>query len=131
MRFLTRLILASTLFSAAASTFANQDGLTYQKPSKEILDLVDVKMAPYTLIDDARKNMVLLSRDNYKSIEELSINEMRLAGLRINPKTNIGSRVTYYNQVQIQAVGKDIAKPVSGLPDKPRLTNFVWSPKQD
>lgn len=123
--------MASTIFSAAASTFANDDGLTYQKPSKEILDLVDVKMAPYTLIDDARKNMVLLSRDNYKSIEELSINEMRLAGLRINPKTNIGSRVTYYNQVQIQAVGKDNAKTVSGLPDKPRLTNFVWSPKQD
>ena len=45
--------------------------------------------------------MVFLYRDNYKSISDLSEKELRL-GLRINPKTNIGSRVTFYNNVKIK-----------------------------
>ncbi|SES96408.1 alpha/beta hydrolase family protein [Thalassotalea agarivorans] len=107
-----------------------QDALQYQKPSKEILDLVDVTMAPATFVDDAQENMVLLFRSNYKSIDELSKEEMRLAGLRIDPKTNIGSRVTYYNDLKIQRVGSDKAITVKGMPEKPRLSNFSWSPNQ-
>ena len=48
--------------------------------------------------------MLLIYRDGYKSIADLSIKEMRLAGLRINPVTNIGSRVTYFNEVKIQGL---------------------------
>ena len=73
-----------------------QVSLTYQKPSKEILELVDVSLAPSVLVNDSKDFMILLYRDPFKSIEDLSQEELRLAGLRINPKTNIGSRVTYY-----------------------------------
>jgi fibrillarin-like rRNA methylase len=38
---------------------------TYQKPSSEILELVDVKMAPIPIINDARENMLLIERDTY------------------------------------------------------------------
>ena len=107
-----------------------ESGLPYQKPSKEILDLVDVKLAPATLIDDARENIIFLYRDSYKSIDELSKEEMRLGGLRIDPKTNIGSRVTYYNEIKIQKIGSNDIKKVKGLPKNPRLANFSWSPKQ-
>ncbi|MGQ8364582.1 alpha/beta hydrolase family protein [Glaciecola sp. 1036] len=107
-----------------------QVALDYQTPPEEINNLVDVKLAPATLIDDKREYMVLLYRNTYKSIAELSEKEMRLAGLRINPKTNIGSRVTFYNDVQIQKVGESKAIDVKGLPETPRLTNFRWSPDQ-
>ena len=93
------------LVACSCQLFA-QDALQYQKPSKEILDLVDVTLAPTTLVDDAQQNMMLLFRDNYKSIEDLSKEELRLAGLRIDPTTNIGSRVTYYNDLQVQRVVK-------------------------
>ena len=66
-----------------------QESLNYQKPPKEILELVDVQPAPYVWIDDAKENIVLLYRDSYKTIEELSQKEMRLAGLRIDPINNI------------------------------------------
>ena len=59
------------LFAACSCQLLAQDGLQYQKPSKEILDLVDVTLAPATLVDDAQKNMVLLFRDNYKSSIDL------------------------------------------------------------
>jgi len=84
------------------------------------------------LMDDDKNQMVLLYRNSYKSIEELSKEEMRLGGLRIDPKTNIGSRVTYINNVKLKKLDKKEAKivQVEGLPENPKLTNFKWSPDQ-
>ncbi|RKD91721.1 alpha/beta hydrolase family protein [Mangrovibacterium diazotrophicum] len=109
-----------------------QEDISYQKPDKAILDLIDVPRAPLVSMDNEREWIVFRYRDSYKSIKELSEEELRLAGLRINPKTNIGSRVTYYNNLKVQhLVGKDQAvRDVEGLPEDARLTNFVWSPDQ-
>ena len=79
-----------------------QENIKYQKPSKEILNLVEFERPPSVLYDDKKSHMLFLYRDNYKSIEDLSAKELRLAGLRIDPATNIGSRVTYYNNVKIK-----------------------------
>ena len=107
-----------------------QESLTYQKPSKEILNLVDAPLAPTVLITDNGKYMVMLYRDTYKTIEELSEDELRLAGLRINPKTNIGSRTNYYNNIKIKATTASQETQINGLPENPRLANFSWSPDQ-
>ena len=79
-----------------------QENIKYQKPSKEILDLVEFERPPSVQYDDGKNYMVFLYRDNYKTIETLSAKELRLGGLRIDPKTNIGSRTTYYNDVKIK-----------------------------
>ena len=109
-----------------------QENIKYQKPSKEILDLVEFERPPSVQYDDDKNYMVFLYRDNYKSISDLSEKELRLGGLRINPKTNIGSRVTFYNNVKIKKLKSknSSAEQVSGLPDNPKLTNFAWSPDQ-
>ena len=92
--------LSLALLSITALGYS-QKSSTYQKPPQEILNLVDVSRAPSVLMDDDKSQMVLLYRNSYKSIEELSKEEMRLGGLRIDPKTNIGSRVTYINNVKL------------------------------
>ena len=109
-----------------------QESLSYQKPPKEILELVDIQPAPYVLLDDPKEYMVLAYRNAYETIEALSQEELRLGGLRIDPKTNIGSRVTYYNNVQIKNLKENDSKivQVTGLPENPKLTNFTWSPNQ-
>jgi hypothetical protein len=83
-------------------------------------------------MDDAKDFMIFLYRDTYKSIEDLSSEELRLAGLRIDPKTNIGSRITYYNNLKIQDLRTDPVRliQVIGLPKKPKLTNITFSPDQ-
>lgn len=109
-----------------------QESSTYQIPPDEILELVDVPRAPSVILDDSKENMILLYRDAYKSIEDLSQEELRLGGLRIDPKTNIGSRVTYFNDIKLKKLNKegtDIVE-VKGLPNNPKLTNFNWSPDQ-
>jgi dipeptidyl aminopeptidase/acylaminoacyl peptidase len=109
-----------------------QENIKYQKPSKEILDLVEFERPPSVQYDDDKNYMVFLYRDNYKSISDLSEKELRLGGLRINPKTNIGSRVTFYNNVKIKKLKSknESVEQVSGLPDNPKLTNFAWSPDE-
>jgi dipeptidyl aminopeptidase/acylaminoacyl peptidase len=120
-----------TLLFLFVSTFLfAQENLTYQQPSSEILELADVELAPGVQMDSKGEYMVLISRNQYKSIEELSETEMRLAGLRINPVTNIGSRTTFFNNLKVQKVGDTEAKQVSGLPQNPRLSNFSWSPDE-
>jgi len=107
-----------------------QENLGYQKPPEAILDLVDAPLAPSVLINESGEQMVLRYRDYYKSIEELSEIELRLAGLRINPKTNIGSRTNYWNNIKIKSPNGSKITQVSGLPVNPRLANFSWSPDQ-
>ncbi|MFZ9044853.1 MAG: prolyl oligopeptidase family serine peptidase [Cyclobacteriaceae bacterium] len=107
-----------------------QGGLNYQVPPIEIKELVDAPLAPSVRIDNKGENVVLLYRDAYKTISELSEEEMRLGGLRINPITNIGSRTTYYNNIKVKKAFDKEATQVSGLPENPRLANFGWSPDE-
>ncbi|WP_028374744.1 prolyl oligopeptidase family serine peptidase [Leeuwenhoekiella sp. MAR_2009_132] len=120
--FALMLFLSTPLFA--------QENLDYQKPPKEILDLVDVPRAPAVVMNTAGDTMLLLYRDSFKTIAELSEEELRLGGLRINPKTNIGSRTTFYNDVKIKGVQETEARAISGLPDNPLLSNFSWSPDE-
>lgn len=107
-----------------------QGALTYQEPPKEIKELVDAPLAPSVRIDSKAENIVLLYRNAYKTIAELSEEELRLGGLRINPKTNIGSRTTYYNNIEVKdSYAKEI-KQINGLPTNARLANFRWSPNE-
>ncbi|MCX2681046.1 hypothetical protein OOZ15_13920 [Galbibacter sp. EGI 63066] len=108
----------------------SQEKLTYQKPPAEILELADVQLAPSVRISDNGKYMVMLYRDRYKSIQELSEPELRLAGLRINPVTNIGSRTRYYNNIKIKNPHDKDAIQIKGLPENPRIANLRWSPDE-
>lgn len=122
--------LVCVAFLLISSIGFSQENLGYQKPPDAILDLVNAPLAPSVLINDSGEHMVLLYRDYYKSIDELSETELRLAGLRINPKTNIGSRTNYYNNIKIKTPRAEKITQVTGLPNNPRLANFQWSPDQ-
>lgn len=126
-------IIICLCFFFGAQWLHGQLNLDYQKPPKDILDLVDVDLAPTVWMDDDRDYMLMRERNAFKSITELSEKEMRLGGLRINPKTNTGSRTRYYNNVRVRYLKSDnqTAVDVSGLPESPRLSNFSWSPDQE
>jgi dipeptidyl aminopeptidase/acylaminoacyl peptidase len=104
-----------------------QQNLGYQLPPEEILELADVELAPGVQMDSKGENMVLLYRNQYTSIEELSETELRLAGLRINPVTNIGSRTNYITNLKVKKTKDTEATQVQGLPASPRLSGFSWS----
>lgn len=122
-------LLFAVLMFLGISVFA-QENLTYQKPPQEILELAEAPLAPSMRMDSKGENFVFLYRSNFKSIEELSETEMRLGGLRINPKTNISSRERYYTAIKVR-VGKNSTEVTpTGLPENGRYSNFSWSPNQ-
>ena len=125
-----KIILSIFSLLLSLPTLFAQENLTYQKPPQEILDLVDVPLAPSTILDSDGEMMIFLYRDQYKSIAELSEEELRLGGLRINPVTNISSRATYYNNLEVKEIEAETPTQVQGLPENPRLSNFSWSPDE-
>ncbi len=124
-----KLVTILFILTGMTSSLA-QEKLTYQQPPTDILDLVEAPLAPAVQIDSKGENVVLIYRNAFKSIAELSEKEMRLGGLRINPKTNIGSRTTFYNNLKVKKATAQEAKQVTGLPENPRLSGFRWSPNQ-
>jgi hypothetical protein len=123
-------LLIIILIQFSVSTIFAQDNLTYQKPPKEIMELVDAPLAPSVRITSKADVILLLYRDAYKSIAELSQKEMRLGGLRINPATNSSSRASYYNNIEVKGAKDETAKQVQGLPQNARLGSISWSPDE-
>ncbi|MDH5381854.1 MAG: S9 family peptidase, partial [Cyclobacteriaceae bacterium] len=121
-RTITTLILSFTLLFIHA-----QVNLNYQEPPEEIKILADVPPTPSVLLDEKGEYMVLLHRSAFKSIDELSADEYRLAGIRINPKTFSKSRGRYYNSITIKKLKDKEAQLVKNLPEKALLSNFSWS----
>ncbi|MHA3789848.1 alpha/beta hydrolase family protein [Flavobacterium hauense] len=125
-----KILFTSLLFVLAGLGLQAQENVTYQKPPKEILELVDVQRAPSVSMDSEHKHMILMYRNAYKTLEDLSETELKLGGLRINPKTNISSTVTYVNNLKYKKLKDKEPVQVKGLPQNPKLTNFSWSPDE-
>lgn len=107
-----------------------QENIVFQKPSAEILALADYERAPSVSMDTKKEYMLLQYRNTYKSLDDLNQAEMKLGGLRVNPITNISSTVSYINNLKIRKIKEYNVEPVqvTGLPEKPRITNISWSP---
>ncbi len=119
------LFLGASLISAS---FFAQEAISYQQPPKEILELVDVERAPSVLMDSKKQVLVYAYSPMYKSIEEVSEKEMKLAGQRINPITNWVSGARYFTKLDIQLGRGGKLVTVSGFPSNARLVNVTWSP---
>lgn len=124
-----KLFLLIISFSFMLNSFT-QEELKYQKPPQEILELADFERAPSLSMNSKRTKMLFQYRNTYKTLADLSEKELRLAGLRINPNTNIASTVTYINNLKYKEVKDAEAKQVEGLPENAKISNITWSPDE-
>jgi hypothetical protein len=60
----------------------------YQLPPKAIVDILDAPPPPMAVVSPAQTVMALLDRASMPRIADLAEPMLRLAGARINPKTN-------------------------------------------
>lgn len=121
--FLLVLLLAARLASA-------QDAVTYQTPPKPLADLVDAPVTPGFSVDSKGDWVLISQRAANPSITELAEPELRLAGLRINPATNGPSRQAYVTGLKLRKLTGRDELTVTGLPEKPLITNVQWSPDE-
>lgn len=124
-----KLLLLVSILTITLNLVA-QEELVYQKPPKEILELADFERAPTLMMDSKRTKMIFQYRNTYKTLADLSEKEMRLAGLRINPVTNISSTVNYVNNLKYKLINEPEPKQVEGLPADAKIANVSWSPDE-
>ena len=77
---------------------------TYQKPPKEILDVLNAPPIPSTSISPAKDKILLIEPMVYPSVAEISQPMLRIAGLRINPLTNGSHRQPSATKVTLKNI---------------------------
>jgi dipeptidyl aminopeptidase/acylaminoacyl peptidase len=121
--------IALALCALALSTVPCLAGeLGYQMPSAEIASLVDAPGTPVVRLSPDRTLLLVLQRPSLVSIESVSEPELRLAGLRINPKNYGPSRQRHYRDMWLQSIQGGDPKTINGLPLEARISHADWSP---
>ncbi len=120
------LIVVLALFALPA--VAQEAALAYQMPDQILADMIDAPPTPGVTTSPDGKWLLLLQRPGLPPISEVAAPELRLAGLRINPRSMGKSRQRALDGLAFQSLkdGKEI--PVSGLPQGAALTGVSWSP---
>ncbi len=99
----------------------------YQKPPQAIIDILDAPAPPALSVSPTGENILLVQSARYPSIEEVAAPMLRLAGLRINPKTNGPARPPRVTGLSLMPVTGGDAKPIP-LPEKAKVGFPMWSP---
>ncbi|MDQ3818136.1 MAG: prolyl oligopeptidase family serine peptidase [Acidobacteriota bacterium] len=112
LRTVAALALLLAAFGVSAQT-------TYQKPPKEVLDVLNAPVMPVGSVSPTRDYMLLATGIRYPSIAELAQPMLRLAGLRINPNyysqhlSGLAGRSPYYVALTIKKIADGSERKVT------------------
>ncbi len=128
-----RLGLFAGLLIFSISAVRAQNNLQYQLPPKAIVEIVDALPTPGIEISPAgggagKRWMLIEHFSGLPTIADLAQPELRLAGLRFNPKTDGPSRGRYDTSLELQALPNGRAIAISGLPAHAKIRFADWSP---
>jgi dipeptidyl aminopeptidase/acylaminoacyl peptidase len=99
----------------------------YLMPPKEIVDAFDAPALPTALLSPSKQVIALSYRRNYPTIAELSQPILRLAGLRVNPKTNGPQRTANIFAITIKKLSDGSEVKVTA-PPQANLSTIHFSP---
>jgi len=95
----------------------------YLLPPKAIIDILDAPPPPAVQLSPAKDVVALLDRASMPTIAQLSQPMHRLAGVRINPRTNGPHRTQSARAITLKSVADGVEKKVT-VPANPMLS---WS----
>ncbi|MEO6589592.1 MAG: S9 family peptidase, partial [Pyrinomonadaceae bacterium] len=115
------IILLNLLF--ALGVFAQG---TYKKPPQNVVDVLNAPVTPSTSVSPAKDKIALLEPLRYPPISELAEPMLRLAGIRINPRTTGQHRQQYFVKVTLKNIadGKEMSV---NLPTGAKIISPTWS----
>ena len=127
----TRLsLLPITVGLMASSSLAMAQDGAYQAPPAPLQAIVDAPRAPTLSLSPKRNLAAVLPTPSLPSISEVAQPELKLAGLRINPRTYAASRFSFHTGLGLLDINTQKEIKVSGLPASPRIADLAWSPDQ-
>jgi dipeptidyl aminopeptidase/acylaminoacyl peptidase len=101
----------------------------YQKPPKEVQEVLDAKLAPGTFLSPARDTLLLVDQVRYPAVSVLAEPTLRTAGARVNTRTNAESSYPAYSTGFTLKKLPDGAERRIELPQGMRIKNVAWNPK--
>ncbi len=125
---LTLLPLNLGLMAASPQAGAQEGG--YRLPPSALLDIVDAPRAPALSLSPQRNLVAVVQTPPLPGIAEVAQPELKLAGLRINPRTCSSSRFSFGTDLALLDIATQKESRIRGLPRALRLADLAWSPDQ-
>ncbi|WP_374359558.1 prolyl oligopeptidase family serine peptidase [Pseudoduganella danionis] len=125
---LPKLPLTADLLAPAPQTAAAADG--YGLPPLALQQIVDAPRAPSMSLSPQRDLLAVVQTPALPGIAEVAQPELKLAGLRINPRIYAQSRFSFGTDLSLLEVATQKARRIRGLPRNLRLADMSWSPDQ-
>ena len=118
-----RLFLAFVLSVSVSGTAVAAQG--YQTPSSDLAALVDAKLAPSSYLSGDGQWLALFDRKRVETLDDLAKEELKLAGIKLNPANFSRSRPrTKFNGLQLKHIATGAVIEVNNLPN-----GVIRSPK--
>ena len=132
--FMPRFAMAvtATVFGTAVlnTAAAAQDATSYKTPPAPLQAIVEQVRAPAVNLSPRRDLAAMVKTPTLPSIREVAQPELKLAGLRINPRTYSQSRFSFGEDVWLFDIATRKEIRLTGLPQNLRLADMAWSPDQ-
>ena len=125
------LFLALPFTAVAAKTpaaTATPDG--YQLPPAALQAIVDAPRPPQLSISPRRDLLSLTQNPSLPGIDVVAQPELKLAGLRINPRSYSQSRFSFGNDFWLLDIASGKQIRITGLPQPLAIASSSWSPDQ-
>ncbi|MES2262875.1 MAG: prolyl oligopeptidase family serine peptidase [Pseudomonadota bacterium] len=114
----------------AASPQAGAQDTGYQLPPPELQAIVDAPHAPMLNLSPQRNLAAMVAMPVLPGIVEVAQPEVKLAGMRINPRTYSSSRFAFGTSLTMFDIATRQESTIAGLPPDLRLADMGWSPDQ-
>jgi dipeptidyl aminopeptidase/acylaminoacyl peptidase len=121
-----RLLISVALLLAGALAATAGSGSSWQRPPQEVLDVLHAPEPPVIRLSPTGEVLALLRPRRYPPIADLAQPMLRLAGVRINPRTNGRRGEGYMVELTLKQVADGREQPIA-LPPDPRISQFLWS----
>ena len=116
------------LMAASPQTGAQEGG--YRLPPAALQAIVDAPRAPALSLSPRRDLAAVVQTPPLPGIAEVAQPELKLAGLRINPRTCASSRFSFGTDLALLDIATQKESRIRGLPRGLRLSDLGWSPDQ-
>jgi dipeptidyl aminopeptidase/acylaminoacyl peptidase len=121
--FAIALLIVTTISLSAQSGNAPR----YELPPPAIIEAFDTPPLPQAILSPSKQSVALLYRRPYPTVAELSRPMLRLAGIRINPRTNGRHLTARIFGITFKRIS-DGAETKVAVPLQPNISNVRFSP---
>ncbi|MBW3551458.1 MAG: S9 family peptidase, partial [Proteobacteria bacterium] len=102
----------------------------YQTPAPALQALVDAPRPPQLSLSPDRDMLAFIQSPALPSIVDVAQPELKLAGIRINPRTYARSQFSFGSDLWLTDIATGEQHRIAGLPTELALVSLSWSPDQ-